>query len=111
MPASDQTAEAAVDLRLSVLFQARSFRFPMIELLGALFELIFGLLDILSIASWVADFFAWMKSKPSRAERRKATNEGKPIPPRSRSHVAFLVLTVCSVILTVLLVLKLAKVI
>lgn len=79
----------------------------MIELLGVLFELIFGILDVLSFVAWVADFIAWIRSKPSRVARKEAKREGRPVPRRSRSHVAFVVLTACSILLTVLLILKL----
>lgn len=83
----------------------------MFELLGGLFELILGLLDILNFASWIADFIAWIRSKPSRIERKDAKRRGLPIPPRSGSHIAFIILTVSSVILTVLLILKLTNII
>lgn len=78
----------------------------MLELFVGLVDLLLTLLDAITVLSWIADFIAWLGSKPSRTARKEAKALGGAPPPRSHAHVAFVVLTISSVVLTALLVLK-----
>ena len=66
----------------------------------------FALLDVLTFLSWIADLVAWGGSKASRTARKEAKAMGKSPPPRSRAHVALIVFTLSSLVLTTLLMLK-----
>lgn len=78
----------------------------MLELLVGFVNVLLGILDLLTALSWIADFFAWIGSKTSRAARKEAIANGQSPPPRSHTHVAFVVLTISSLMLTALLALK-----
>jgi len=76
------------------------------SLIWGLFELLYAVLEIIAAFSWIADLFAWLNSRGSRTARKEAKASGEALPPRSGSHIAYIVLTVSSLILTTLLVLK-----
>ena len=78
----------------------------MLELFVGLLDLLLAILDVITALSWIADVIAWISSKPSRTARKEAKALGEAPPPRSRAHVAFIVLTISSVTLTALLSLK-----
>ena len=75
-------------------------------LIWGLFEILYAVLEVIAALSWVADIFVWVKSKGSRAARKEAKASGEALPPRSGSHIAYIVLTISSLTLTALLVSK-----
>jgi hypothetical protein len=78
----------------------------LVSLIWSLLEAIYVIVEFLTALSWIADIVAWIKSKGSRAARKEARAEGAPPPPRSGSHIALIVFTLSSIVLTTLLVLK-----
>jgi len=75
-------------------------------MLVGLVEALLTVLDVLTYVSWIADLWTWITSEPSRSARKQAKVNGESPPPRSRAHRAFIVITVSSLVLTTLLILK-----
>jgi hypothetical protein len=76
------------------------------SLIWGLFQILYAVLEVITAFSWIADIFVWAKSKSSRTARKEAKSRGEHLPQRSSSHIAYIVLTVSSLTLTTLLVLK-----
>jgi hypothetical protein len=64
------------------------------------------MLEFFTLVSWIADAISFFKSRKHRAERKAAKAAGEPAPKPSRSYIAYVVLTISSLTLTALLVLK-----
>lgn len=67
------------------------------ELIVFIFELLIGLIDVLTVG---ADIHAWFKGRENRLERRAAKQAGLPPPPRDRWNRRVIVLTILAVLFT-----------